>query len=133
MSEEIDEYRRRMDQERVMKEKMAYEMLVKNGNEWVRKNGQEKLLEALENIKVNLRVWNKLTGSTTVLNLSSIDTMLQQMSTVPFIIGMDMIKRPEYAEYVHKLSAIRNHLITERDEKMKRISPELSTGTDEKL
>lgn len=124
----MDEYRKRMDQDRAMREKMAYEMLVKNGNAWAFKNGPVKLAEAVEQVRVNLRVWNKLTGSTVALNLATVDLMLQQMSTVPFIVGMDMIKRPEYTEYVHKLSAIRNHLIAERNEKMKRINPELSTG-----
>lgn len=126
----MDEYREHLNQDRILKEKIAYEMLVRNGNEWTLRNGPAKLAEAIEVIRVNLRVWNKLTGSTTVLSLGTIDLMLQQMSTVPFIIGMDMIKRPEYAEYVHKLSAIRNHFIAERNEKMKRINPELSTGED---
>lgn len=133
MNDEMNEIRKRMDQEKILKEQMAYEMLVKNGDEWIRKNGQEKLLQEIEYIRVNLRVWNKLTKSTMVLNLQTIDAMLQLMSTVPFIVGTDIIRRPEYAEYTYKLSAIRNHLIKERNEKLLKANPFLSTGTDEKL
>lgn len=117
---DMDEFRRSDSESRKLKEKMAYEMLVKNGHEWLRVNGQQKLQEAIETLKVNIRVWNKLTGSTMPFSLQTIDVMLQQLSAYPFVIGMDIIKRTEYVSYCHSLSAVRNHLIKERDDRIRK-------------
>lgn len=119
----MNDRRKMINEESKFRVQQAYDMMVRSGDDWIKKNGDKSLIERTAWVKAHIRTWNQITKSTIPFSLQSIDTMILMMSTLPTMIGMDVIMRNEYRDTMACFSAIRNALVKERNDKMK-----LSTG-----
>lgn len=132
MNEEQNEIKRmgeQKDKQQSAIEKLAYEVMVENGKKYLEKNGPDMVKKQVEQIKVDLAVWNKLGHASIRFSLQTIETMLQVYHTIPYVIGLDIVKNPQYILACMRLSAIRNAIIEENQAKAKTALNNLSTGS----
>lgn len=115
----MDEKRKLQKEQQKLHEQMAYDTLVTRGNQYLQLFGQAIVNQDIDQMKANLIVWNRLSKASIRYSLQTIDTMMQVWSTMPFIVGVDLINRKEYIDHGNRLSAIRNHIIKERDQRIK--------------
>lgn len=131
MNEEFDEIRKLGQENRREIEKAAYKNLVESGEMWLRINGEQALRNEIMQLKADLIAWNKITGSSLLLNIQAIDLILQTLSSTQTVMGNNIMeittKFPRFYDKACKISAIRNYLIKERDEKIRQSNPGLST------
>lgn len=104
----------------------ARALLQANGENWVKVHGREKLLQSMEVLKGNLRSWNANIGTTTVLNIPTINAMMWALSSVTFVASDPKIQST-YNDFYMFVCAVRNELTRERDEFIAKSNPDLST------
>lgn len=124
---EKEEIRQRQDEEELRRQRQAYDTMVENGNTYIRTNGEPEVRAKIESLKIDMAVWNRIARSSVHLSLQSVELMLQVYSTMPFVLGMDILNRKEYTTACMRLSAIRNLMIKDIQEKIAKQLPDLST------
>lgn len=117
-----------MTEEEKNKAEIALAYLKKSGEIWKQQNGEDKFKKQTELLKQQIMVWNKLTGSTVPFNLNTVETIMCVISSLPFMLrDQGILGIPGFIDFSAAVSAVRNGLIAERDEKIWQNIPGLST------
>ncbi len=127
MNEEMDEIRKQKEAELKLAMDMAKDSSKQGGIAYVKQFGPEQVTKDIRAHRESIQLWNKVMASSIPFTLNTIDAFLLAYGGMPNIVGMEIINNPKYQQAIKMLSAIRNHLIAERDERMR-----LSTGDDNK-
>lgn len=128
---DMENLRRHHQEEMKLREKMAYEQMVSSGKEWIQKHGEDGLKTEIEKLRIDLRAWNSVCGSTIPLTLTTIDAMMQAVSILPVVTGqIGLVSSPKYIEFCVRLSAIRNYLIEQKNKVIEKHGSGLSTPID---
>ena len=129
--DEFNDMRKMSEEHDKNMQKMAYDNMVKMGENFLATKGQKVVDDEIMAIRAYITAWNKISGSTMAYSLGTIDAFLAATNSVPATMGdMTMQMHPRLIHAVSALSAIRNQIIRERNKKIKESFPNLSTGDD---
>lgn len=112
-------------------EKLAAKALIECGEKYLATHGEVKLLENIESVKIEIKTWNQVSGSTLIYGLSTIDTMLQVFATFPYATqNMQLALSVPFQDRYGMLAAIRNHIKKEIAKRVADANPSLSPESD---
>lgn len=126
---ESDELRKRNEEAKVLREKMAMEAIVKMGNELSKRIGDERMNEMELNYRAFILAWGKIMGSPLRLNVQVLEAMLAILANVPLRAGTDLIARPGLQDMQAELSALRNRIMDRNKKLAEESIGHLSTGS----
>ncbi len=115
-------------------ERAAANATVKVGEDYERIYGAARVSQDELDMKSLFMAWSRIMGASTVFSISSVEAMMIMLQKLPMGPGLNMLlANKEYNLALSSLSAIRNKLIRERDQRIAASSPEIFTpGADGK-
>ncbi len=129
MNEEKNEIEKIREQERKDTEARAYELLVQEGDLFMKRSGPFNFSQEITNTRAFMTAWNRINHASLGFNLNTIEAMLAAVASLPVSMRRPEIANdPAYKDVYGMFSAMRNKIVRDRDERIRMAVPHLSTS-----